>query len=60
MVGPLPIGQLENPFLRKAIALLIQRVEGFAHFIDQIAPPLRTLPVRAVKIGVAHRNIQRA
>ena len=60
MVGPLPVGQLEDAFLGKTVGTCVQCVECFPHLVDHVSPPLGALPVGAIKIGVAHGDVESA
>ena len=60
MVWALPVGELEDAFFRQPIGTRIECVEGLAHFVDHVSPPLRTLTVRAVHVGVPHGDVEGA
>ena len=60
MVWPLPVGELEDAFFRQSIGTRIERIEGLAHFVDHVSPPLRTLTVWAVHISVTHSDVEGA
>ena len=57
-VRPLPVHQLTDAFARQPMCLLVQGIKSLAKFIHHVAPPLRPLPVGAIHVGVAHRDVE--
>ena len=58
-VGPLPSHQLMDTLAGQQMSLFVEGIESFAQLVHHVAPPLGTLAIGTVHIGVAHGDVER-
>ena len=58
-IGPLPPHQFMNTLASQQVSLFVEGIESFAQLIYHVAPPLGTLAIGTVHIGVAHGDVER-
>ena len=59
-IGLLPVHQLMHTFIYELPGGRSQHIDILLYVIYHIPPPLRTLPIGAIKVGVTHIQIQGA